>query len=164
MTCDKIEGLLTAYADGELSLEEKASIEQHLEVCSDCASLLSFLRSADRTLAVFPEIEPRANLRQKLYAIPAQKKFRLGLDFLLKPSLQPVFAAATVFLIMFSFYMFSPDKNQINKAISRQFHRGYSQFEKLSAKAGSITDSLGAYADNVLVSLKKINPLSKNGE
>jgi len=164
MTCDKIEGLLTAYLDGELGPEEKSAVEQHLEICPDCASLLSFLKSAAESLVRFPEVEPRASLREKLYAIPARKKFRFNPDFLLKPSLQPVYAAATVFLIIFSFYMFNPDKKLINQAVSRQFHRGYSQFEKLYAKAGSITDSLGAYADSVLVSLKKINPLSKKEE
>lgn len=165
MACDRIEGLLTAYVDGDLSAEEKTLVDDHVRVCADCASLLSFLRAATESLAVFPEVEPSQSLREMLYTIPRRKKkFQLALDFLLKPSLQPIFAAATVFLIIFSFYMFNPDKNLIDKAVSRQFHRSYSRFEKLYARAGSFTDNLGAYADNVLVSLKKINPLDRNEE
>ena len=165
MACERIEGLLTAYLDGDLSAGEKALVDEHVRICADCASLLSYMRATAESLSAFPEIEPSLSLREKLYAIPARKKkFRLALDFMLKPSLQPIFAAATVFLIIFSFYMFNPDKNLIDKALSRQFHRSYSRFEKLYAGAGSFTDSLGSYVDNVIVSLKKINPLGRNEE
>lgn len=164
MACDKIEELLTAYADGELGPDERAVVERHLEACPDCAGLLAALRTADAALARFPEVEPPADLSEKLYAIPARRRFRLGLDVLLRPALQPALAAAAVFLTLFTFYLFSPAKAQINKAVSRQFHLGYSQVEKLYAKAGSLTDSLGGFADDVLVSLKKINPLGKTDE
>ena len=164
MTCDRIEELLTAYADGELASDVRADIERHLKACPDCAALLSSLRSADSALAGFPEIEPPADLREKLYAIPARRKFRFALDVLLRPALQPVFAAAALMLTLFTFYMFSPAKGEINKAVNRQFHLGFSRIEKLYAKAGSLTDSLGGFADNVLVSLKKANPLGKSDE
>lgn len=164
MMCDKFEELLTSYADGELGPEQRDLVDRHVRACPGCAALLSALRSADESLASFPEIEPSTRLREKLYAIPGRKKFRFSLDILLRPALQPVFAAATVFLVVFSFYMLSPEKNRINKAIGRQFHRGYNQAEKLYAKAESFTDSLGAYADSVFDSLKKINPLSKSEE
>jgi hypothetical protein len=120
---------------------------------------------ATDSLAAFPEVEPSPDLTAKLYAIPDRKKKpRFSLDFLVKPSLQPVFAAATVLLIIFSFYMFGPYKKDIDKSVNRQIHRGYSQLEKLYAKAGSVTDSLGATADTILVSLKNINPLGKDEE
>lgn len=164
MTCDKIEDLLAAYADGELGPDERAAVERHLDACPDCAALLASLRTADASLSRFPEVEPPADLREKLYAIPGRRRFGFGLDVLLRPSLQPAFAAAAVVLTLFTFYVFSPAKAQINKAINRQLHLGYSQVEKLYAKAGSLTDSLGGVADNVLVSLKKVNPLSKTDE
>lgn len=164
MTCDKIEDLLAAYADAELGPDERAAVERHLDACPDCAALLASLRTADASLSRFPEVEPPADLRETLYAIPARRRFRFGLDVLLRPSLQPAFAAAAVVLTLFTFYVFSPAKAQINKAINRQLHLGYSQVEKLYAKAGSLTDSLGGVADNVLVSLKKVNPLGKTDE
>ena len=165
MVCDKIQNLLSPYVDGELTPEAKADVEAHLLSCRECAELLSLLKLATASLADFPEVEPSSDLNAKLYAIPArQKKFRFSLDFLVKPALQPVFATVTVLLIIFSFYMFGPYKKDIDKSVDRQIHRGYSQLEKLYAKAGSVTDSLGAAADNILVSLKKINPLGKNEE
>jgi hypothetical protein len=165
MTCDRIEELLTSFVDGELRPEDKALVEGHLRTCPECAALLSFLKSEAEAFAAFPEIEPGAELRRKLYAVPERKtKFRLNLDILLKPSLQPVFAAASVLLILFSFYMFNPDKKGIDRTINRTLHRGYSQFEKLTAKAGSLTETLGAYADNVVDSLRTINPLKRSDE
>lgn len=165
MACEKIQDLLSPYLDGELTPEEKAAVEAHLSSCRECAELLSLLRVATESLAAFPEVEPGPDLKAKLYAIPdRKKKFRFGLDFLVKPALQPVLAAATIFLIIFSFYMFGPYKKDIDKTVNREIHRGYSQVEKLYAKAGSVTDSLGAYANDIFVSLKKINPLGKNEE
>ena len=165
MACEKIQGLLSPYLDGELTPEEKASVEAHLSSCRECAELFSLLSVATESLAAFPEVEPGPGLKAKLYAIPdRKKKFRFSLDFLVKPALQPVLAAATIFLIIFSFYMFGPYKKDIDKTVNRQIHRGYSQVEKLYAKAGSVTDSLGAYANEIFVSLKKINPLGKNEE
>jgi hypothetical protein len=165
MACEKIQDLMSPYLDGELTPEEKAAVEAHLSSCRECAELLSLLMVATESLAAFPEVEPAPDLKAKLYAIPdRKKKFRIGLDFLVKPALQPVLAAATILLIIFSFYMFGPYKKDIDKTVNRQIHRGYSQVEKLYAKAGSVTDNLGAYANDIFVSLKKINPLGKNEE
>jgi hypothetical protein len=121
------------------------------------------MKEIQESLAGLSEVELSQNLLAKLYAIPEKKKkFRFNLDFLLKPSLQPVFAAATIFLVIFSFYFFHPDRNYINKYINRQLHLGYSQVEKLYAKAGSVTDNLGRYKDNILTSLKSSKLLNRN--
>ena len=165
MVCEKIQDLLSPYLDGELTPEAKAEIDGHLASCPECSEILSLLRIATESLSAFPEFEPSAELKAKLYGIPSRrKKFRLSLDFLVKPALQPILAGATVLLIIFSFYMFGPYKKDIDKSVNHQIHRGYSQIEKLYAKAGGITDKIGAFADNILVSLKKINPLGKNEE
>jgi len=63
---------------------------------------------------------------------------------------------ATVFLIIGSLYFFNPNRRLIDKAIDRQVHLGYGKVEKLYARAGSVTDSLGSYADNFLGSLKNL--------
>ncbi len=164
MACEKIQELLSPYLDGELTPEVRAEVKNHLSSCRECSEILALLRIATDSLAAFPELEPSSDLKARLYAIPARKikKMRLNLDFLVKPALQPILAAATVLLVIFSFYMFGPYKKDIDKSINRQIHRGFSQLEKLYAKAGGVTDSLGAYADNILVSLKKINPLGKD--
>jgi predicted anti-sigma-YlaC factor YlaD len=165
MDCEKIQELFSPYLDNDLTLKERTAVDAHLKTCPDCAGLLSLMKTAASSLAAFPEIEPSRELRNKLRAIPGRtKRFRAGLSFFLKPALQPVFAAVTGFLVLFSLYMFNPDKKHINQAISRTFQRGVGQIEKLYAKAGSLTDNLGDYAHSVLISLKKINPLGKSAD
>jgi hypothetical protein len=155
MNCERIEELLSSFLEGELSASEKSLVERHLATCQACASLYSALQETREALFGFPEAEITESLASKLYAIPERrKKFSFSLDFLLKPSLQPIFATAAIFLTVLSFYLFNPDKKYIDRTIDQKIHLGYSQVEKLYAKAGSWTDRLVDYKDNVLGSLK----------
>ncbi len=157
MKCEKIEELLSPYMEDELSLEEKKLVEEHLEGCKDCRLLLSSLEEERRALSDFPELELSERLLDRLGSIPVKKKrFRLSFDFLLNPSLQPVLTAATILLILISFYAFNPNRKAIDKSIDRQIHFGLNKVEKLYAKAESFTSSLGEYKDNILVSLKNM--------
>jgi len=163
MSCNHIQELLAAYTENDLSAEDKALVEGHVQSCRECASLLSLLREADEALAAFPQIDPGRELIERLIAIPIPKsRFRTFFEMFRKPSLQPVMAAATIFLAVLSLYLLNPDRKQIDKAIIRTFHRGIGQVEKLYAEAGSVTDTLGSYAENVFVSLKSINPLGRS--
>ncbi len=157
MTCEKIEQLLSPYLEGELRPEEKRAVDKHLQACSRCSELFSFLKEAKVSLSDFPEVDLSENLLARLQAIPARKKrFRLSFDFMLRPSFQPILAAATVLLTFLSFYLFNPNKSAIDKSVDREFHRGLSKVEMLYAKAESFTSSLGEYKDNILVSLKNV--------
>lgn len=157
MRCEKIEELLSPYLEDELSREEKKVVDDHLQTCESCAALLSLLKETRESLTSFPQLEVSQNLLNRLASIPSKKKrFRLSFDFLLQPSLQPVLAAASIFLVLVSFYLFNPDKKFINKSIDRRIHLGFSQVEKLYAKAESFTASLGEYKDDIIVSLKSI--------
>jgi len=169
MSCERFEALLVAYADGELEAAERTSVEAHLRDCPECAELLACLRTASASLASLPEIEPGPELRRELLAIPLRKRaargrFALVLDLFLKPSLQPYYAAASIFLALVSLYAINPDKSAIDKAVFRTFHRGYSQVEKLTAEAGSVKDRLGDFAQNVYASLERISPFKRAGE
>lgn len=155
MNCERIEELLSSYLEGELSPAEKSLVESHLATCQGCALLYSAMREAQAALFGFPEVQVGESLMSKLYAIPEKKKrFRFSLDFLLRPSLQPILAAATIFMTLLSFYLFNPDKKYIDRAIDQKIHQGYSRVEKLYARAGSWTDRLGDYKDSVLGSIK----------
>jgi anti-sigma factor RsiW len=163
MTCDRIENLLAAYGDGDLGADDRALVEDHLRTCPGCAELLGLLKAASESLAAFPEVEPSPALRRKLQAIPVRKKkFFALLQGALKPSLQPVFAAASAILVLMSLYLASPNKRHINATVVGLFHRGVGTVEKIYAQAETITDAVGGYAENVLVSLDKINPLKRN--
>jgi len=156
MTCEKIEELLSPYLEDELGSQEKVAIENHLKTCPNCSSLFSCMEEAKKSLGDFPELEVRQNLLKKLYSLPGKKKeFKISLDFLLRPSLQPVFAVASLFLILFSFYNFHPDKHSINKSIDKQIHLGYSKIEKLYTKADFYKDNLISLKENFLDSLQQ---------
>jgi anti-sigma factor RsiW len=160
MTCERFEELLSAYLEGELSAGEKRDMNAHIAVCASCAELLSVFRRMETALARFPEVEPSPALMAKLYAIPEKKKFlKPVFDFLLRPALQPVFAAFSALFIAISFVFFLPQGQGVQKAINRQLHLGYSQVEKLYAKAGSVTDELGSLKNSVVDSFKTLNPL-----
>ncbi|MBM3285132.1 MAG: hypothetical protein FJY81_04605 [Candidatus Aminicenantes bacterium] len=167
MTCKRFEELLSSYVEGELGAAERSLVEEHLKTCPSCPLLLAALDRTRQALRSFPELEISPSLKSRLYVIPEKKKqprpgFTLSLDFLLRPSLQPVFAAATAFMILFSFYLFHPNKAAIDKSIDRNLHLGYSQAEKLYARAGFWADRLNAYKDNILVSIKEWNILGGN--
>jgi hypothetical protein len=165
MTCERVEELLSAYLEGEVSPTEKEMVESHLASCPECAHLAAAISRTRQAFAGFPELEVSPGLLTSLYAIPQRKKrFSWTFDFLLKPALQPVFAAATVFLTLLSFYLFNPDKKVLDRSISRTVHSGYSQVEKLYAKAGSVTDRLGEYKDDVLDSLKSLKIFGGNDD
>lgn len=163
MGCERIEELLSPYLEDDLTQEQKQTVEDHLHTCPSCAELLSLMREARESMSFFPEVEVSEELAEKLYALPHKRnKFRFISDILLRPSLQPVMAAATVLLVIVSFYMFHPQRNAINRSIERQFHIGISKVEKLYAEAEYITHSLGEYKDNLLVSLKNLKPFKGN--
>ena len=160
MTCERFEELLSAYLEGEVAAEERRAMDAHAASCPACAGLLAAFREMASAMAGFPEAEPGPALMAKLYAIPEKKSFfRPVFDFLLRPDLQPVFAAASVLFVAISFVFFAPQGRGIQKAINRQLHLGYNQVEKIYAKAGSLTDDLGSLKTTVADSIKTLNPL-----
>lgn len=165
MKCERIEELLSPYIENELSSKEKREVKTHLKECEHCSTLLSFMKVTTESLADLPELEVSEILLNKLYSIPSKKKkIRFTFDFLFRPSLQPVYTIASIFLILVSFYFFHPDRNFINKTIDRQIHLGYSKIEELYVNAGSLKDNLGVYTNNFLRSLKKISPWGESGD
>jgi anti-sigma factor RsiW len=155
MGCERIEELLSPYLEDELTQEERQTVKTHIRTCASCTELLSLMRQTRESLASFPEVEVSDSLVKKLCELPQKrKKFRFVSDFLLRPSLQPIMAAATVLLVFVSFYAFHPERSTINRSIERQFKIGISKVEKLYAEAESITHTLGEYKDSFLVSIK----------
>jgi anti-sigma factor RsiW len=165
MTCERIEELLSAYLEGDLTGAEKREVEAHLAGCPSCAELLSFLRETQDAFSAFPEIEPSPALMKKLYAVPEKKRFfKPIVRFLLKPDLQPVYAAFSVLFLALSFVFFTPQGSGIRKEVDRRLHQGYSQVEKLYAEAGSLTDEMGSLTTSVVDSIKTLNPLKGQEE
>lgn len=165
MICRRAEELLSLYLDGELGTEEKKALDAHLESCPSCALLLSALEETREALVGFPELEPHPGLLSKLYAIPEKRKvFKPIFDFLLRPALQPVFAAFSVLFIALSFLVFHPEGRGIRKFIDRHLHLGYSKVEKLYVEAGGLKGHIASYSNTVINSFKSLNPLKGKEE
>ena len=58
MTCKNYKDLLMGYLDEELSNEEKARLEEHLQACSDCKAELSEFRRLKRITDEVTLVEP----------------------------------------------------------------------------------------------------------
>jgi len=159
-----MEELLSAYLEGGLDESRAADVGRHLASCPDCSLLLEAMKDVREALGALPEVDLSPALLRKLYAIQEKRRFRLVPDFLLRPSLQPVFAGATGLLIFVSFLAFSPGGRTFQKSVNRQLHIGYSKVERLYAKAGSLTDEMGSYKETILGSLKNVKLLKKGGE
>jgi predicted anti-sigma-YlaC factor YlaD len=168
MTCERIEELLSAYLEGELTGVEKAEVAAHLAACPGCAGLVDLLRETTGALARFPEVEPSPELTAGLYAIPASRRerrrmFRPVFDLLTRPALQPVYAAFTLLFIALSFVFFHPGGRGIRKAIDLQFHKSIGTVEKLYAGAGTLKGEIGSLATTVVKSFNTLD-LLKGGE
>jgi len=165
MDCKHIEDLFSLYLEDELSPEKRESVEQHLDSCQECRELFALIKETHEALNIFPEIEVTSQLRNRLYEIPTKKKkFSFKLNILLRPALQPVFAGATIFLILISFYAFHPDKATINKTINQEIHKGYSKVGKLYTQAESFAVALFDQTDTFLDSLKNSNLFKGKGK
>lgn len=160
--CEHMEELLSPYLENELDAQQKQAVYEHLQACPDCSQLLTCMQETREALADFPEVELSPELLDQLQVMPKKRKWmklRPSLDFFLRPSLQPVLAAITIFLTLLSFYLFHPHRSQINKSVNRTLHMGYSKIERLYAKAESFTSSLAGHKDSILVSLKNLDLL-----
>jgi len=167
MECKHIEKLLSPYLDSELDPAERLQVEEHLNQCPSCAQLYAALQETVDTLSEMPELEVSEDLQKRLYKIEKKKSkagFKSRLEFFLRPAFQPVMAAAAVIMVLISVYTFHPERNQINKAIERQIHIGYSKISRLISKAESFTDSLKGQKDTILVSLKDIDVFGESEE
>lgn len=167
MECKHIEKLLSPYLDNELDPAEKKQVEEHLNQCPSCAQLYAALQETVDALSEMPELEINEDLRERLYKIE-KKKSKAGLksrlEFLLRPAFQPIMAAAAIIMVLLSAYTFHPERSQINKAIERQIHIGYSKISRLVSKAESFTESLKGQRDTILISLKDINLFGESEE
>ena len=167
MTCQKIEELLPLYAEEELGAQDRRLVETHLAACPKCRRLLACLKQTEAGLGRFPQLQVSPALMARLKAIPSSDKkkvwFRARVPFLqARPSLQPVLAGAFLLLVFASALVFTPAGGRLLKSLDRQFHLGYSQVEKLYAKAESLADSLNSKKEEVIVALKTASPLSRD--
>ena len=58
MNCDHIENLLPAYADSDLTVDEKAQVDTHLNTCESCRESLAFFTQLETSLTARRTLRP----------------------------------------------------------------------------------------------------------
>ena len=58
MSCKNFEELLPAYAEGELSVEERSRVDSHVQDCESCRESLAFFERLEDDLAARRDLRP----------------------------------------------------------------------------------------------------------
>ena len=84
MMCEKYPEMISAYIDGELSEEEKAELEAHLNICEDCRSAFEIYREISEGIALDLEEPPEDfadNVMSRIAAEEGKKRRRVIRSF-----------------------------------------------------------------------------------
>ncbi len=103
MSCEELSEELSAYLDHELSPEERARLEDHLQTCPRCRQELESLRAVSRLVASLPQVEPSPSFIHSIRAhlVPQRRRW-------LRPispfavDVVPLVAVAALFLVVLS--------------------------------------------------------------
>lgn len=71
MTCEKAEGLLSAYLDDMLTPQLSQEVAAHVEGCASCREILADYRRSDASIATSlqtAQVEPPASLRDRIFS------------------------------------------------------------------------------------------------
>jgi anti-sigma factor RsiW len=71
MTCEEVEGLAEAYADGELALEGMLALEAHVDQCRACSARLDRIRALTHALQTAPYFRAPEALAARVRTIVA---------------------------------------------------------------------------------------------
>lgn len=91
--CERMWLLLSVYADGEASDEERAEVEAHVASCAECAEALAMMQASSMALASVPEVEPPVELRSAILAATVNRPTfaeRMAQLLHVRPTLQQV--------------------------------------------------------------------------
>jgi hypothetical protein len=70
MTCEWIEGNLSAYLDDALDPRAREDVGTHVASCAHCQALLDDYRRDERLLRALPTVQPDDQLRERIFASP----------------------------------------------------------------------------------------------
>jgi Putative zinc-finger/WD40-like Beta Propeller Repeat len=70
MNCERVEGLLSAYLDNALALEEWREVSLHLQTCAKCSTMLAEFSRNDALIARLPRVSPDPALRDRIFSSP----------------------------------------------------------------------------------------------
>ncbi len=132
ISCQKIQEKLCAYAEGDLSSEEKKFVQEHLDSCDSCSTALRDLKKTEELSRNLEEVEPPPWMAAKIMARVKTEREKKGIVRKLFFPLHlkvPLEAMATVFIAVLAVYVFRavepqmksmPVPPSVGPSISRQ--------------------------------------------
>lgn len=69
MTCEEVERLIEAYADGELPLDAALSFEEHIQQCAPCRARLGEIHALKRELQAAPYFRAPESMTKRLRGV-----------------------------------------------------------------------------------------------
>lgn len=68
MNCETMEELISAYVDGEVTAEERQTVERHVASCASCRAALQDFSTAQTLLRTLPVLDAPQGFRQRVTA------------------------------------------------------------------------------------------------
>ena len=129
---------LSAYLDGELSLDARAAIGRHLRTCDSCVGMLAdFRRNRQRISALAHQAPPIVHpvLAERPERRPGPRKFRFSFDSLRRPAAGVVtaLAAACFILAVINLSPIQPEEDSLDLYFT--VHAEHSTYNPLQSQA-----------------------------
>lgn len=99
MNCQRVDNLMSAYIDGELTGAEMLAIRRHLHDCQDCAEEYESMRVVKQAVGRLRNVAPRQDFAQAILArveeiqVPTHQRMLDALTRFVNSRLSPVAAA-----------------------------------------------------------------------
>ena len=152
MNCETLEELISAYVDGEVTEEERQTVEQHVASCASCRAALQDFSTAQTLLRTLPVLDAPQGFRQRVTERVEQKSRSWAWRWLAAPR----FALGTIALLSISagvlFWSLRQTPNQIEQyAASIEVYAEDILFEDVSTTTDALfsTDT-GSVAEDIL--------------
>jgi len=126
MNCKDTQEMLSAYADGEVSEQERLDVEEHLSGCAECRAVLEELLSMDTLITSLPKPKMK-DMEAKIMATIGSQRASKN-----RKILRPVLATMAVFALVATF-------------AGLHFSGVFMSPEAVLAKAYSVTENLRSF-------------------
>lgn len=158
MNCETLEELLSAYIDGEVTAEERQTVEQHVASCVSCRATLQDFSAVQTLSKMLPVLDAPQGFRQRVSGrIEQQSRSRIW-----EMKWVPRFAFGTIALlligasVMFWHWRQTPQTQPEQYTAAIDVYAEDILFEDVSAATDSLfsTDTTGGVAEEFLDSIE----------
>lgn len=129
-TCGKVRESLSAYVDGELTVDQRQRVDEHISACTRCATEAQAMQALAVAARAVPDVEPPRSLRSRIAAattgakrVPAAAAFRRWLTDALAPrTVRWSVAAVTAGVVVAGVILGTPSGREKARVASVEHH------------------------------------------